>query len=225
MMLQEYIPGPPSAHYFVDGFVDRRGQVCARFARRRLRMYPLDFGNSSFHVSIALQEVKEAVESVDRLLAVLRYRGIFSAEFKFDQRDGLFKILEVNARPWWYVEFAARSGVDVCSLAYRDALGLSVDPVADYQIRRRCVHVPLDLAAYRFLRRQGQLRLWPVLRSWVRADHPVFCWSDPVPGLARFLAATGEFLRRLVMNWLRPGLSPAGRTKPEKTTKVASRLR
>jgi len=47
---------------------------------------------------------------------------VFSAEFKFDERDGLFKILEVNARPWWYVDFAARCGVDVCRMAYRDAL-------------------------------------------------------------------------------------------------------
>ena len=56
------------------------------------------------------------------------YRGIFSAEFKCDDRDGFFKILEVNARPWWYVEAAACAGMDVCSMAYHDALGPTVEP-------------------------------------------------------------------------------------------------
>ena len=34
-----------------------------------------------------------------------------------------FKILEINARPWWYVELASRCGVDVCTMSYRDAFG------------------------------------------------------------------------------------------------------
>ncbi len=89
-------------------------------------MFPLDFGNSTCMVSVAADEVAPAVASVERLLAHVGYRGIFSAEFKYDERDGLFKILEVNARPWWYVEFTARCGVDVCTLAYRDALGEAV---------------------------------------------------------------------------------------------------
>ena len=38
MLLQEYIPGPPTSHYFIDGFVDRDGVCRARFARRRLRI-------------------------------------------------------------------------------------------------------------------------------------------------------------------------------------------
>ena len=28
VMAQEYLPGPPTAHWFVDGFVDREGRMC-----------------------------------------------------------------------------------------------------------------------------------------------------------------------------------------------------
>jgi len=59
---------------------------------------------------------------------------VFSAEFKFDERDGLFKLLEVNARPWWYVDFADRCGVDVCGMAFRDALGEEIEPVTGYKL-------------------------------------------------------------------------------------------
>jgi predicted ATP-grasp superfamily ATP-dependent carboligase len=186
LMLQEYIPGPPTAHYFIDGFVDRTGALLARFARRRMRMYPPDFGNSSLHVSVPIEVVKPAAEALDSLLHSLKYRGIFSAEFKYDSRDGQFKILEVNARPWWYVEFAAACGVDVCSLSYRDALGLPSEPVRSYRIGRRCVTFDLDLKAYLHLRQQKQIRFWHWFRSWMGADHPVFSWLDPGPA-ARML--------------------------------------
>jgi predicted ATP-grasp superfamily ATP-dependent carboligase len=55
LMLQEYVPGPAGSHYFVDGFVDRAGAVCARFARRRIRTNAEPFGDSSCMVSISLE--------------------------------------------------------------------------------------------------------------------------------------------------------------------------
>ena len=58
ILLQEYIPGPPTAHYFIDGFIDRHGSVCALFARRRLRMYPPKLSNSTFMISIPVEEIQ-----------------------------------------------------------------------------------------------------------------------------------------------------------------------
>lgn len=183
LMLQEYIPGPPTAHWFVDGFIDRSGAVLAMFARHRLRMYPSDFGNSSLHVSVPISEVRPAADALGTLLRDLKYRGIFSAEFKYDARDRQFKILEVNARPWWYIDFAARSGVDVCRLAYRDALQLPCKPVDTYLTGRRCVTLDLDWKAYFELRRAGQISFWHWVHSCCGSDHPVFSWSDPGPAL------------------------------------------
>src|SRR5699024_6543184 len=56
VMAQEYIPGPSSEHYFLDGFRDRDGAVTGLLARRRLRIFPRDFGNSSYCESIPLSE-------------------------------------------------------------------------------------------------------------------------------------------------------------------------
>jgi D-aspartate ligase len=183
LMLQEYIPGPPTEHYFIDGFVDRNGAMLACFARRRVRMHPADFGNSSFHISVSPVYAQPAADAVNTLLRAVNYRGVFSAEFKHDSRDGQFKILEVNSRPWWYVEFAARSGVDVCGLAYRDALGLSSEPIRSYKVNRRCVTLDLDVKSYLFLRQQKQINFWQWLRSWLGADHPVFSYTDPGPAM------------------------------------------
>lgn len=184
VVLQEYVPGPPTAHVFVDGYVDREGRILDLFARRRVRMFPLDFGNSTALVSIPAAEIGPAVEHVRTLLAGLEYRGIFSVELKQDARDGIFRMLELNARAWWYVDFAARCGVDVCWLAYRDALGLEPEPTQPYEVGRRCVLLSSDLRALRELRRTGRLGLREWLRFALGATQPIFDAGDPLPAFA-----------------------------------------
>ncbi len=186
VVLQEYIPGSFTEHYFVDGYVDRAREIKALFARRRLRIYPPDFGNSTAMVSVGLDEVAQAVESTRRVLSAVDYHGIFSAEFKRDPRDGLFKLLEVNSRPWWFVDFAVRCGVDVCRMAYDDAQGVPVRRVGDYRVGATCVFPYYDFFAVQPMLDAGSIT-W---RSWageiIRALQPVGCWDDPLPGLVAF---------------------------------------
>jgi predicted ATP-grasp superfamily ATP-dependent carboligase len=196
MVLQEYVPGPPTNHYFVDGFVDRTGAVRALFARRRLRMFPPDFGNSTLMRSVAITEVDDAPATLRSLFAAIGYRGIFSAEFKRDAQDGRFKLLEVNARPWWYVGFAAGCGVDVCAMAVKDAVGQPVATVEHYAIGRRCVYPYYDYDAARMERAAGRLSALAWIRSWVGASQPVFQWSDPLPALGEVAAMIGRRVLR-----------------------------
>jgi D-aspartate ligase len=192
VVLQEYIPGPFSDHYFIDGYVDQRGAIQALFPRRRLRIYPPDFGNSTSMVSVALADVEGAVDTLKRVLAAVSYRGIFSAEFKRDARDGLFKLLEVNARPWWFIDFAVRCGVDVCRMAYDDALGRPVRPLEQYRIGATCIYPYYDFFAMSPLVRAGRAGWGRWTSELVRALQPIACWDDPLPGivgLTKVLAA------------------------------------
>jgi predicted ATP-grasp superfamily ATP-dependent carboligase len=202
VVVQEYVPGPASNHYLIDGFAAAGGDIRALFARRRLRMHPADFGDSSCMVSVSLGEVEAAVATLRRILSAIGYRGIFSAEFKRDSRDGQFKILEVNARVWIYVEFAGRCGVDVCSLAYRDALGLAPEPARVPRHGVRLVSPGIDIPAGGYARCQGQLSRAAWLRSWLGAQQPLFNWSDPWPALYDYRDLSARMLslplRRLV---------------------------
>jgi predicted ATP-grasp superfamily ATP-dependent carboligase len=203
VILQEYIPGPPGNHYFVDGFVDRFGAVQAIFVRRRLRMYPLDFGNSTAMVSVEPAEASDAVAAITRLLAHLEYRGMFSAEFKRDPRDGVFKIVEVNARAWWYVEYAARCGVDVCRMAYDDALDRPVARLAAYSVGRRLVFPYYDYPACVAESRRSGLTRAAAVRSWMGAMQPVFQLHDPKPGLHSFFNVLKSFVANRVRKLVR----------------------
>jgi D-aspartate ligase len=198
MMLQEYIPGPPTNHYFIDGFMDRNGEVKALFARRRLRMSPPDFGNSTFQVSVPLSDTGDAAATLKTLLTDIEYRGIFSAEFKRDARDGEFNLIEVNARPWWYVDFAARCGVNVCVMAIQDALGEHVDSVREYNVGRRCVFPYYDLQAVRDERAAGALGFGDWVTSWIGPYQPVFRWSDPLPAVGEVSILLATRIRKII---------------------------
>jgi predicted ATP-grasp superfamily ATP-dependent carboligase len=197
VILQEFIPGAASSHYLIDGFSDASGRVRALFARRRMRIYPADFGNSSYMVSVTLTDVAPAAEALRAILASLGYRGIFSAEFKLDERSGEFKILEINARAWWYVEFAGRCGIDVCRMAYDDALGRPVGEQRNYRAGARLIYPYIDLFAAREEWRAGRLSLAGWARSWLGAQQPHFNWSDPEPAIRDWAAHTFDAVRRL----------------------------
>ncbi|MEO5560141.1 MAG: hypothetical protein ABIR10_10715 [Dokdonella sp.] len=195
LMAQEYVPGTPADHYFVDGFRDAHGRLTGLFTRQRIRISPPDFGNSSYSRSIPVNDVPAPVASVTSLLSKLNYRGIFSAEFKRDARDGQFRILEVNTRAWTYVEFAARCGVNVCEMAYQDAMGLPVNVASrDYAAGAGCVDLYRDLSS---VLAQGAPRrgsLPTILQQWASAHYHSFRIDDPSPGL---FVARDVVMRRL----------------------------
>jgi predicted ATP-grasp superfamily ATP-dependent carboligase len=130
------VPGPASNHFLIDGFASANGQVCALFARRRLRMHPPDFSNSAYMISVPLCEVEAggagtARDSRGNPVSRHFQRRIQARRTRRDLQDP-----RINPRIWVYVEFAGRCGVDVCTMAYRDALGLPLGDVAVLPQRR-----------------------------------------------------------------------------------------
>lgn len=195
LLLQEFVPGPPTSHVFLDGYVDRSGVMRACLARRRLRMHPRAFGNSTLSVTIPLDEVSEALDSLRRLFEGLGYVGLFDAEFKHDARDGLFKILEVNGRPWWQLELAGASGLDVCAMAYRDALGEPLPQASEYRIGQSWVHPVPDLRAWWTGRVHGDRAGGFPLRVWFSGANAVFSWDDPKPAAEELVRLGGRLLK------------------------------
>lgn len=199
VIAQEYVPGSSADHYFIDGFRDRNGAIAGTMARRRLRIHPPDFGNSSYCISVPLADVQGAYDNLDRLLTQLAYRGIFSAEFKRDARNGDFKLLEVNTRAWWYVEFAARCGVNVCEMAYQDALDRPVAPPdAAYRVGAGCVNWINDAKSVRSPGGRHGASWWRVLRQWSGARYHVMRWRDPRPGLHVIADTLKHWLKRAI---------------------------
>jgi predicted ATP-grasp superfamily ATP-dependent carboligase len=218
------VPGPPEKHVFVDGYRDRHGQILGILARRRLRMFPPGFGNSTDSVTIPLTEARDAVDSALTLFEAIGFHGMFDAEFKLDERSGRHTIIEVNARPWWQIELSRAAGIDVAWMAYADALGQPVPPARGYRVGRRWVHTFPDLRA----RWGGDVGSDPDIakESWFAARHAVVALSDPGPGLGELArvaqVGSGVLVRRLarMSARLRPRRSrttslPLGTSNPQ----------
>ena len=184
VIVQEYVSGGPDQHYFIDGFIDASGKVRAKLARRRVRMHPLDFGNSSCCKSVAFDEVESAWDGLAKLLSAVSYRGIFSAEFKRDARTGVFKILEVNTRPWIYVQFAADCDVNMIDLYIRDAQKAPLGEFLTYRTERQCVNVWDDFNAIRSMSTHTRPGIGAVLKCWLGAFKMLFDARDVRPSLS-----------------------------------------
>ena len=202
VVIQEYVPGPPTNHIFVDGYRSKTTGEIRLLARRRLRMFPRDFGNSTDMVTIEPDSAKPALESLDVLFQSLNFKGIFSAEFKIDDRDREFKLLEVNCRPWWYVDYADRCGLHACKYAYQEALDLPLDQFNGYALGKRCVYPIYDWSARRDNKSESSEDggLLDMLKTWLTAYQPVFAWSDPMPAIANFF----ELLRKAYRRRIKP---------------------
>jgi D-aspartate ligase len=196
MELQEIIPGPITNHYHLDGFVDRFGRTVAAMARQRIRMYHTDYGNSTMLVSVPMGTLDTAIEPLYRLMRALHHRGIFSAEFKWDERDRLFKLLEINARPWWQVEFATLCGVNVCAMAYHDAIGEELPVISSYDIGQRFRILAQDARAFLDLRKRKAVTLKDWLSSVRGVTDAIIRLSDPLPTLGFAREVAGKLVRR-----------------------------
>jgi predicted ATP-grasp superfamily ATP-dependent carboligase len=182
-MLQEWIPGDESKTFIIDGFVDRHGDIRASLARQRVRMDPPRLANTSSDVTIPLDRLEACLPAVRTLLEATDYRGIFMIEFKLDERDGLFKVIELNARPFWLIGHVERAGVDLPWMSYLDAQELPVPEPPPYQVGRFGMYEILDATA--ILRAWGHLRRpkGPVVGPWLRGDRALFWFRDPMPAL------------------------------------------
>jgi predicted ATP-grasp superfamily ATP-dependent carboligase len=183
-MLQEWIPGKPSKTFLIDGFVDRSGEIRAMVARRRVRMDPPRLANTCSDVTIPIVDLADCLPAVRTILAATDFRGIFNIEFKFDERDGRFKVIEVNPRPFWLIGHIERTGVDLPWMSYLDAQGLPIPDPAPYEVGRYGMYEIPDATAI--------ARAWsslhrpegPVIASWLTADRALFWWSDPLPAVS-----------------------------------------
>jgi ATP-grasp in the biosynthetic pathway with Ter operon len=108
-------------------------------------------------LAICLDKGRSPLEVLDRLLPALRYRGVFNAQFKYDDRDALFKLIEINPRPRGGVSLAVSCGVDVIKRAYLDALELPVQPIREHPVGCYWVYPSRDRIVCWQLFREGRL--------------------------------------------------------------------
>jgi predicted ATP-grasp superfamily ATP-dependent carboligase len=180
ILVQELIPGGGESQFSYAALCSD-GQPIATLTARRTRQYPIDFGYSSSFVETL--DVPEIVASSRRLLAAMRYTGIVEVEYKFDARNGHYRLLDINPRLWTWSSLGGRAGTDFPYLLWRMVVGKPVEK----QVGRtgvRWVRMSTDVPAAVHEMIRGRLSLGRYLRSLrTPVQFALMAADDPVPGL------------------------------------------
>jgi len=222
IMIQELIPGG-SGTQFSYAALCVEGRVLASVAARRTRQYPLEFGHSSSLVETV--ENPGVEHAATRLLEAMRYTGIAEVEFKYDGRDGRYKLLDVNPRAWTWHALCAAAGVDFPYLLWQSIHGESVASVRG-RPGVRWVRLSTDALAACSEMLCGRLSLPDYLKSIAPpVQYSVFAFDDPAPTLVGLpLTALSRAKRRFAATDVGRVFRPATR-EPGLKTRPASETR
>lgn len=119
-LVQAQVAGGNANHYKVSAYFDQAGAARAVICMRKIRQFPVDFGVGTLMETIVEPELRELGL---RFFRSLCWRGPGSIEFKRDERDGQWKLIELNPRLWQQHALAAACGMNFPLIQYLDLTG------------------------------------------------------------------------------------------------------
>lgn len=199
VLVQEYLPHDPREKteppdWFTHFYCDADSEPQVMFTGVKLRSWPPGAGVTARGVSVAHPRLAAAAADLCRAIG---YCGIGDLDWRFDQRDGQFKLVDFNPRMGAQFQlFRTTSGIDVVRALHLDLTGVRIP--AGRQVDARELVVEHLNAGAALLERLGA----PTTREATEAGRqtgmlPVkshrepawFAWDDPLP----FAAATARF--------------------------------
>jgi predicted ATP-grasp superfamily ATP-dependent carboligase len=195
VMVQEYIPGDSDSIWMFNGYVDAGGDCVCAFTGRKLRQRGPRAGPTTLGICAENPEVSELAQ---RLLGELGYRGIVDMGFRYDARDGTYRLLDVNPRLGsTFRLFAADNGIDVVRAMHLDLTGRPV-PASVTPSGRKWLDERSDAATAVRLAQEGALGPRGYLRS-LRGVREAAWWAadDPLPFLSMGVRCVPQAVDRL----------------------------
>ena len=168
MVLQEIIPGPDDNLYKMQGYVNSQGRLVGRFFYRKLRQHPPQYGVA--RVGISTDRQPEVERLTEELLRRANYRGYFSNEFKFDPRDGQFKLIENNCRMPRSGMLAIAAGINFPWLMYQDLVLNQQCDITEYKVGTYWIDFGTDLYNSFFRRKKEEIRLRDYVSPYFARD-------------------------------------------------------
>lgn len=186
-LVQEKIKGKEFGVFFLyDHGVD-----VARFAHERVRSLHPSGGASALRRSIYPPE--SLLHDAKRLLDALKWHGPAMVEFKRDDRDGRYKLMEINGRLWGSLALAVYAGVDFPKLMLDMAQGVFVEmngyeeSVVSRYFLGDTLGLIRVLSTSRLTAKQKMKRLSSFLKFQSDRRYDVESWSDPAPALWQWI--------------------------------------
>ncbi|HEX5158331.1 MAG TPA: ATP-grasp domain-containing protein [Ktedonobacterales bacterium] len=193
IMVQEVIPGGGASQVSVATLC-LDGEIKQVMTARRRRQYPIDYGlGSSFVESVYLPEL---IDPSERLLRYMRASGMVEVEFKQDPRDGVYKLLDINIRPWGWHTLCISCGLDLPYLQYQQMIG-QTSPQFAPRYGTRWIRGATDVLAGVQEMRAGTTTPWGYARSLFGSNtFSVLNWRDPLPAFGDLAVLATRFAHK-----------------------------
>lgn len=186
-IVQEYIPGGPETVWMVNAYYDATSTALFAASGRKVRQYPAYTGATSFGVC---ERNVEVIEHTERLVRHVGYRGILDIGWRFDARDGRYKVLDANPRIGATFRLFATDGGDDVVRAMQADFAERPAPVAYVRDGRTWLHEPADLRTCWHYIHDGELTLLAYVQSLAHVDEHAWYAADdrgPMPTVLRDL--------------------------------------
>ena len=118
VMVSEIIPGADSDLYHYRSYIDSQGSILAEMCTKKLRQHPPGFGVAC--VSKTIPMIHEIRQLALKLLRHFAYQGESSVEFKLDNRNNRYKLMEINIRPVLPELHFVAAGINFPFITYLD---------------------------------------------------------------------------------------------------------
>ncbi|MGA7241175.1 MAG: hypothetical protein WBY44_36170 [Bryobacteraceae bacterium] len=189
-LIQEFIPGDD---WMFDGYFDKNSECVFGVTGKKIRRFPVNTGVTSLGICLRNETVEKTTA---HFMKAIGYRGILDIGYRYDRRDGRYKVLDVNPRiGCTFRLFAANNGLDVARTLYLDMIGQAI-PAWQAVEGRKWIVEDFDLFTALGLRRKGSLSLkeWAASLRGVQ-EAACFALDDPLPFLMMGVADCGELYR------------------------------
>ena len=191
MVVQEWIEGRDSEIYFCLQYIGRDSELVGSFAGRKIRSWPPRIGGTA-SCTAAWEHADELAEITATFFEQVGFSGMGSMEYKRDERDGRFYMVEPTVgRTDFQQEVATVNGCNLPLAAYRYEMGLPMPVVVPVQ-------PPLvwrDAQADRWSAQESGDGVDQASRSRSVVD-AYRRWNDPVPWLDHLRTRVLQRLRR-----------------------------
>jgi len=196
LMLQEYIPGGDDSVWMLNGYFDERAECLFSITAKKIHQTPVYTGMTALGVCLPNHAVESATKTLVRAVG---YKGILDIGYRYDARDGLYKLLDVNPRLGaTFRLFVGHDGMDVTRAQYLDFTGREV-PRSHLCTGRKWILEDADLVSCIRYYRDGTLNLRDWLRSYRGIQECAWYASDDVmPFLRRCPSLAVRPLRKIL---------------------------
>ena len=180
-MLQEFIPGGEDSVWMFNGVFDEQSNCLFGITGKKIRQYPAYKGATSLGICLKNEEV---YETTCRFMKAIGYKGILDIGYRYDARDGQYKVLDINPRIGSSFRLFVGTGeMDVVRVLYLHLTGQPIPQSSIIEGRKWMVENQ-DLVSSIEYFRDGKLKFSEFIASFKGVKELTwFAMDDPKPFL------------------------------------------